>query len=372
MDQGHQESESATFRIKDTPLKNVSTFTYLGSVLNASGDISDEVQRRIGLTSASFGRLANRVFLNKDLTTKTKVAVYRAICLSILPYACETWTTYRRHIRTLKQFHTRCVQRILGLKWWHKVPHGEIRRRAHMEPLETLLVQRQLRWAGHVIRMQGNRLLRHILFGELTNGSPSVGVQHKRYKDNLKTNFKKCGMQPHRLEETAAERNRWRHECATGITIYTSDYNRLAKSFYFCGRGSEERRESGVGLTVKVTLVDKLAELQKGVNDRLMTMKPPLLSGKKHVTVVSAYAPTMINTDVVKDEFYENFHTVITAVPKTDKLVILGDFNARVGTDSTSWEGVTGKHGIVLGRKIDKMSGLPSLCVVLIAGLTIV
>ncbi|KAI8507131.1 hypothetical protein Bbelb_155700 [Branchiostoma belcheri] len=157
----------------------------VGSVLNASGDISDEVQRRIGLASASFGSLANRVFLNKDLTTKTKVA------------------------------------------WWHKVPHGESRRRAHVEPLETLLLQRQLRWAGHVIRMPGNRLPRHILYGELTNGSRSVGGQHKRYKDNLKTNLKKCGLQPHRLEEAAAERSRWRQECATGITTYTAEYNRL-------------------------------------------------------------------------------------------------------------------------------------------------
>ncbi|KAI8490084.1 hypothetical protein Bbelb_321540 [Branchiostoma belcheri] len=233
MDQGHREAEPATFHIKDTPLKNVPTFTYLGSVLNASGDITDEVQRRIGLASASFGSLSNRVFLNKDLTTKTKVAVYRAICLSILLYACETWTTYRRHIRMLEQFHTRCLQRILGLKWWHKVPHGEIRRRAHVEPLETLLLQRQLRWAGHVIRMPGNRLPRHILYGELTNGSRSVGGQHKRYKDNLKSNLKKCGLQPHRLEEAAAERSRWRQECATGIITYTAEYNRL----------SEERRQ---------------------------------------------------------------------------------------------------------------------------------
>ncbi|KAI8519108.1 hypothetical protein Bbelb_023650 [Branchiostoma belcheri] len=121
----------------------------------------------------------------------------------------------------------RCLQRILGLKWWHKVPHGEIRRRAHVEPLETLLLQRQLRWAGHVIRMPGNRLPRHILYGELTNGSRSVGGQHKRYKDNLKSNLKKCGLQPHRLEEAAAERSRWRQECATGIITYTAEYNRL-------------------------------------------------------------------------------------------------------------------------------------------------
>ena len=76
-----------------------------------------------------------------------------------------------------------------------------------------------------------------------------------------------------------------------------------------------------------------------------MTMRLPLSCGK-FVTIVSAYAPTMTNPDETKDKFYEDLYTVIAAVPNTDKLIILGDFNARVGCDSVSWEGVIGKHGV--------------------------
>ena len=68
-----------------------------------------------------------------------------------------------------------------------------------------------------------------------------------------------------------------------------------------------------------------------GHNDRLMTLRLPL-SGKRHATTISAYAPTMTNQDEVKDKFYDDLDSVISATHQTDKLILLGDFNARVGT----------------------------------------
>ena len=67
---------------------------------------------------------------------------------------------------------------------------------------------------------------------------------------------------------------------------------------------------------------------------------------KKFATLISAYAPTITNSDEVKDRFYIDLKDTILAVPRTDKLIILGDFNARVGRDHTSWKGVIGKHGV--------------------------
>jgi len=69
-------------------------FTYLGSILSSDSDLTNEIQQRVKLASSAFGRLASRVFFNRNLTVSTKVAVYKAICLSILLYGCESWIPY--------------------------------------------------------------------------------------------------------------------------------------------------------------------------------------------------------------------------------------------------------------------------------------
>ena len=78
---------------------------------------------------------------------------------------------------------------------------------------------------------------------------------------------------------------------------------------------------------IKADVFGKLTGLPNGINDRLMTLRLPL-SGNKHVTINSANAPTKTNPDEVKDKFYDDLDNIISATPSTDKLILLGDFNA--------------------------------------------
>ena len=56
----------------------------LGSNLSFSGDLSNEIQRRINLASSAFGRLSKRVFGNQNLTIHTKIVVCNAVVISTL------------------------------------------------------------------------------------------------------------------------------------------------------------------------------------------------------------------------------------------------------------------------------------------------
>nr|VZI51234.1 unnamed protein product [Spirometra erinaceieuropaei] len=54
----------------------------------------------------------------------------------------------------------------------------------------------------------------------------------------------------------------------------------------------------------------------------------------------------MTSPDTARNNFYEDLHAILANVPKADKLIALGDFNARVGTDHAVWRGVLDSHGL--------------------------
>ena len=98
-----------SFSVHGDTLSNVQV-TYLGNILSDSCSLDSEVEHRIKAASFAFGRLTKRVFLNHNLAMPTKVAVYRAVCVSVMLYGCETWTLYRRHIKAFETFHIRSLQ----------------------------------------------------------------------------------------------------------------------------------------------------------------------------------------------------------------------------------------------------------------------
>nr|VZI14314.1 unnamed protein product [Spirometra erinaceieuropaei] len=120
---------------------------------------------------------------------------------------------------------------------------------------------------------------------------------------------------------------------------------RAGYTFYWSGRPRAERRDAGVAFAIRNDIVRRLPSLPQGINDRLMSLRLPLWGGE-FASIISAYTPTMTNPDAVRDKFYEDLHALLATVSKADKLIVLGDFNARVGTDHTAWRGVLGPHGL--------------------------
>ena len=75
-----------------------------------------------------------------------------------------------------------------------------------------------------------------------------------------------------------------------------------------------------------------------------MTLRPHL-HGNRHATIISACAPTLVSDEEEEQRFYDNLRDILQAVPKGDKIVLTGDFNARVGKDWQTWDSLE-RHGV--------------------------
>ena len=85
--------------------------------------------------------------------------------------------------------------------------------------------------------------------------------------------------------------------------------------------------------------------MPRPVSDRIIMIRLPL-SKDNFATIISVYAATITNPDEIKDAFYNQLASVLSDIPRTDKLLLIGDFNARIGRDNDKWPLVMSKYGI--------------------------
>ena len=116
-------------------------------------------------------------------------------------------------------------------------------------------------------------------------------------------------------------------------------------TLFWSGKNKNERHLSGVGFMIKTSITRKLQNLPVGHSDRIMSLRLPI-QYNKFATVLSVYAPTLQAETGVKEAFYCDLHNLLQQVDSKDKLLILGDFSARVGRDFEPWKGVLGRHEI--------------------------
>ena len=128
-------------------------------------------------------------------------------------------------------------------------------------------------------------------------------------------------------------------------------------TLFWSGKPETEKREAGVGFAIKNTVLSRL-ERPTAVNERIMRLRVPLV-GDRFLTIISVYAPTLVSSGEQIMSFYHALRTLITSIPKDESIVVLGDFNARVGCDSETWSSL-GPHGI--GKVNDNGLLLLQLC----------
>uniref|UniRef100_A0A8B9XFW1 Endonuclease/exonuclease/phosphatase domain-containing protein n=1 Tax=Bos mutus grunniens TaxID=30521 RepID=A0A8B9XFW1_BOSMU len=135
----------------------------------------------------------------------------------------------------------------------------------------------------------------------------------------------------------------------TGIDEFNSDdpYN------YYCGQKS--LRRNGVAIIVNKRLQNAVLGCNLK-NDRMISVR---FQGKPfNIMVIQVYAPTSNAKEAEVERFYEDLQDLLELTPKKDVLFIIGEWNAKVGSQETP--GVTGKFGLEIWNESGQ--GLIEFC----------
>ena len=170
---------------------------------------SAEVSSRIVKASQAFGSLKRRLWLQKRIKTVTKLRVFPSVIMPTLLYGLECTVLLEPEIHRIQSFVMRCLRIILSISIRDNKRNTSIRKAAKQQRVSSILSQRRLRFAGHLVRISGNRLPRKLLVCSLPFGRRSAGGQKCRWDDLLLRDLRKIGLGDD-WKSNAMDRNEWK------------------------------------------------------------------------------------------------------------------------------------------------------------------
>ena len=121
----------------------------------------------------------------------------------------------------------------------------------------------------------------------------------------------------------------------TGMSKFNSDDHYIS----YCGQESLKRNGVAIMVNKRVQYAVVGCNLK---NDRMISV---CFQGKPfNITVIQAYDPASNAEEAEVERLYEDLQDLLKLTPKKDVLFIIGDWNAKVGSQETP--GVTGKFGL--------------------------
>ena len=159
-------------------------------------------------------------------------------------------------------------------------------------------------------------------------------------------------MNNYKIEILGLSETRW---LQAGETVL----NTGEKILYSGHMDENEIHSEGVAFMLSKTAQKALLKWEP-VNSRIITATFNTSNKRLKVKMIQCYAPTNDADQDKKERFYEQLQSVMNHRSERDILVMMGDFNAKIGSNNAGYEPYMGKHG--LGNMNDNGELLVNFC----------
>ncbi|GAB0098908.1 hypothetical protein DMENIID0001_147150 [Sergentomyia squamirostris] len=153
--------------------------------------------------------LGRSVVRKAELGRKAKMSVYQAVYVPVLTYGHDIWVMTERIRSRLQAAEMRFLRAVKGVTRSDRIRNTHIREEFLMEPLLLRVERSQLKWFGHLIRMEEERSPEQAFLAKPTGPRPR-GRPRKRWADEVRTFCKRLGVTEGELVEVAEDRQKWR------------------------------------------------------------------------------------------------------------------------------------------------------------------
>ena len=161
-------------------------FCCLDSWLSTNGNCDKDCQIRIGKASSVFWRLQD-VWRNKHISLKVKVRLYESLVMSTMLYSAELWPLT---IPQKKKLFHKFQRRLLGITWKDKVRNEDIRNETKLQRMDLIIKERRLRWLGHVLRMEDDRIPKQATRWQMDSCTRRPGRPRSNWIDTVSRDLK--------------------------------------------------------------------------------------------------------------------------------------------------------------------------------------
>jgi len=102
----------------------------------------------------------------------------------------------------------------MGISWKDKVSNEMVRAQTQLEKIDLIIKERRLRWLGHVMRMDDNRLPRQAVHWDISGSKRKPGRPRKNWIDTIQQDLKSIDMTWQVTQQFAVNRESWRRRVA--------------------------------------------------------------------------------------------------------------------------------------------------------------